>query len=350
MGADNIVELTAVLPNGTHAHITPSSAPDLFWAFRGGGGSTFGVVTSVTVKTHPKVYTTVSQWNFNNSVVDNTTSFSNETFWKAVRAYMEHIPAIADSGSQSFAGVTPSKGGFEFRIYSFVAPNITTTQYDGLMAPYFAKLSKLGINPVQNITFHDSYYTAWQRAFPKISSPWDPNKPVVSTGSRLFPRKNFEDPARFEDTLAALKKITNLGYSFIFYAQRNSLRPGTLPNAINPAYRDSAIFMMVSGTYPMGSSPDKINSVRNTVTKVLVPILKSVTPGSGAYMNEADVREDDWQQSFFGSSYPRLLKIKNELDPERVFWAKTTVGSEDWYIQDDRGLPEVGMGRLCRRV
>ncbi|KAF2876641.1 hypothetical protein BDV95DRAFT_233208 [Massariosphaeria phaeospora] len=106
---------------------------------------------------------------------------------------------------------------------------------------------------------------------------------------------------------------------------------------------------MTSGSFSQSATPAEVNVVRNTVTKVLVPILKSVTPGSGTYMNEADVREDDWQQSFFGSHYPRLLGLKDELDPERIFWVKTAVGSENWYVQDDNGLPEVGTGRLCRR-
>lgn len=348
MGADNVVELTAVLPNGTHAYITSTTTPDLFWAFRGGGGSTFGIVTSVTVKTHPKIHTTVSQWGFATGVSGNTT-VSNETFWQGVRAYLEHVPAIADSGSQAFASVAPSTSGYTFKISSFVAPNHTVADYDTLMAPFFRKLTNLGISVAQNTTFHPSYFGAWQRAFPKISTPYDPNKPLLSTGSRLFPRQNFEDAALFGDTLATLKRINDMGYSFIFYAQDNHLRAG-VDNAINPAYRASVVFLMVSAKYPARASPAVVNSARDTVTKVLVPMLKKLTPGGGTYMNEADVREEGWQQSFFGGNYARLLELKNLVDPERLFWAKTAVGSEEWYVQDDRGLPEVQTGRLCRRA
>src|SRR6266849_1254975 len=31
----------------------PRSAQDLFWALRGGGGGTFGIVTRVTLRSHP---------------------------------------------------------------------------------------------------------------------------------------------------------------------------------------------------------------------------------------------------------------------------------------------------------
>ncbi|CAO2654534.1 Nn.00g112670.m01.CDS01 [Neocucurbitaria sp. VM-36] len=352
MAADNIIELTAVLPNRTHALITSTIAPDLFWAFRGGGGSTFGIVTSIIVKVHPNIYTTVSQWSFQTGVFENNT-VTNETFWQGVKAYLDHIPIMADSGSQVFAGVTPNAGGFRFNIFSFVAVDMMIEEYDTLMAPFFVKLTVLGIDVEQNTTFHPSYYGGWQRAFPKINSPWDPNKNVTATGSRLIPRKNFEDQQLFNATFNTLRDITNLGAGFIFYTQKNTFRPNisyAAPNSINPAYRDSAVFLMINGMHPTTATPAEINRVRSTVTKVIVRILKKITPGSGTYMNEADVREDDWQQSFFGSNYERLLQIKNEVDPERLLWAKTAVGSEDWYIRDDGELPEVQTGRLCRKV
>jgi hypothetical protein len=345
MGADNIVELAAVLPNGTHMKISPTTAPDLFWAFRGGGGATFGVVTSITVKAHPKIPVTVSQWSFTSGG-----NVSDATFWEAVRVFAEHMPAIADSGSQCFTGVYPIPGvGLSWYIYSFVAPNMTVAQYDALMAPYFDKLAALGISTTQNTTFHESYFGAWRRAFPEIDYPYTPDPITTATGSRLIPRRNFEDPALLNQTLSAWQKLIDLGSGFIWYTQKNEAPPG-ISNAINPAYRDSLAFVILSGYYYPNSTVEEINTVRNMVTNTLVPILKEVTPGSGTYMNEADVREPDWQQSFFGSHYERLLKLKNELDPDRVLWAKTAVGSEDWYIENDRGLQEVQTGRLCRKV
>ncbi|KAF2650999.1 FAD binding domain protein [Lophiostoma macrostomum CBS 122681] len=315
MAADNVVELTAVLPNGTHMTISSITASELFWAFRGGGGATFGVVTSITVKAHPK-----------------------------------HMPAIADSGSQCFAGVYPiPEGGLSWYIYSFVAPNMTIAQYDALMAPYFNKLSALGISTTQNTTFHESYFGAWRRAFPEIDYPYTPDPITTATGSRLFPRRNFEDSALLNQTLSAWHKLIDLGTGFIWYTQKNEAAPG-ISNAINPAYRDSLAFVILSGYYYPNSTVEEINSVRDMLTNTLVPLLKEVTPGSGTYLNEADVREPDWQQNFYGSHYERLLSLKNELDPNRVFWAKTAVGSEDWYIEDDHGLPEVQTGRLCRKA
>ncbi|KAF2796591.1 isoamyl alcohol oxidase-like protein [Melanomma pulvis-pyrius CBS 109.77] len=345
MGADNIVELTAVLPNGTHITATTGSNPELFWAFRGGGGATFGVVTSITVKARPKIHVTISTWSFGTAA----NNITNSTFWQAARVYLEHVTTIADSGSQAFAQIRPATGGLTFSMTSFVAPNKTVAEYDTLMAPFFSKILTLGISVTQNTTFHPSFLGGWQRAFPKISQPWNPEKQVVASGSRLIPRKNFEQPKLFNQTFSTLQNIVDLGYGFIFYAQKNEAHAG-VDNAINPAYRKSAVFLILSGSYPQNASAVEVNVVRDQVTKVIVPILKAVTPGSGTYMNEADIREEGWQQSFFGSNYARLLKLKKEVDPNSIFWAKTAVGSENWYIQNDHGLPEVGTGRLCRKL
>jgi hypothetical protein len=57
-------------------------------------------------------------------------------------------------------------------------------------------------------------------------------------------------------------------------------------------------------------------------------ILRRVTPGSGTYVNEADYFEPDWQRSFWGASYQRLLAVKQKYDPEGLFSCHHCVGSE----------------------
>ena len=49
LGADQLRALTVVMANGSVVVATADSAPDLFWAFRGGGGGAWGVVVEVVV-------------------------------------------------------------------------------------------------------------------------------------------------------------------------------------------------------------------------------------------------------------------------------------------------------------
>ena len=53
LGVDNILEVDIVLYNGKFITANANNAySDLFWGLRGGGGSTWGVITAITVKAY----------------------------------------------------------------------------------------------------------------------------------------------------------------------------------------------------------------------------------------------------------------------------------------------------------
>ena len=65
--------------------------------------------------------------------------------------------------------------------------------------------------------------------------------------------------------------------------------------------------------------------------RIQLPILEQLTgPNAGAYSNEADCFEDDFQSTFFGNNYERLSAIKIKYDPTDLFIVKAGVGSERW--------------------
>jgi hypothetical protein len=64
-------------------------------------------------------------------------------------------------------------------------------------------------------------------------------------------------------------------------------------------------------------------------------MFKALQPDTGAYLNEADAHEADFQTSFWGENYERLYEIKQQWDPSGLFISRVGVGSEDW---DDAGL------------
>ncbi|KAH8198735.1 hypothetical protein TruAng_007099 [Truncatella angustata] len=53
LAADQVLEMEVVTPKGEVLVANECQNKDLFWAMRGGGGSTFGVVTLITMATHP---------------------------------------------------------------------------------------------------------------------------------------------------------------------------------------------------------------------------------------------------------------------------------------------------------
>jgi hypothetical protein len=68
------------------------------------------------------------------------------------------------------------------------------------------------------------------------------------------------------------------------------------------------------------------------LTNTTLQYLRTLDPDSGAYINEADAYEPNWQQAFWGSNYERLLEIKRKVDPEDVLWCQPCVGSENWEL------------------
>ena len=80
------------------------------------------------------------------------------------------------------------------------------------------------------------------------------------------------------------------------------------------------------------------------MTNELLPLLEKLTPNGGAYINEADFQQPNFQSVFYGPNYQNLRTIKRKYDPHDLFYAVTAVGSEDWYEDRSQG------GRLCSVV
>ena len=54
LAVDNVLEITIVDAAGAVRVLSEYSSPEYFWAVRGGGGCSWGVIVSVTYKTHPE--------------------------------------------------------------------------------------------------------------------------------------------------------------------------------------------------------------------------------------------------------------------------------------------------------
>jgi ABC-type branched-subunit amino acid transport system ATPase component len=55
--------------------------------------------------------------------------------------------------------------------------------------------------------------------------------------------------------------------------------------------------------------------------------LRPVTEAGGSYSNEGSYFEQDWRTQFWGSNYPRLLRIKRRYDPSNLFRVHKGVGA-----------------------
>ncbi|KAJ6060182.1 FAD binding domain protein [Penicillium canescens] len=307
MAADNVLEFQVVTANGTLVTANSHQNPDLFWALRGGGGGTFGVIVSATLRTFDEAPVTMVNLNV-------STVAQNPGFWGAMTDFHPAIPSLNDAGASGYYFISPNVPfkNMEVSRLSILlfSPNQTNVaKTDKLVAPLQWKLN----GTVGLIT---EYATI---PFPTIHSllsgllirgNMDPTGQSVILGSRLF-------------SLAGGAIAKNAE---------------SVDNGINPAWRKAATHMYFARYWAPNATLAQQQDVIRNMAEVGMPILKDVEGCKmGAYLNEANAYEPDFQNEFWGSNYPRLYEIKQKWDPNGLFIARKGVGSEDW---DD--------ARLCR--
>ncbi|KAI0009554.1 FAD-binding domain-containing protein [Xylariaceae sp. FL0662B] len=341
MAADQVLSMEVVTADGRFVTASENSHPDLFWALRGGGGSTFGVVTSIVVKVYPKIKVTTLTY-----VLATGPNVTSEQFWAALRAFFEGFITYTDAGNYEYFRIS-SLGGDQF--YSdmgpWFAPGMTESQLQSLVAPLFAKFETLGVKVSPTYTEYDDFYDAWYANFPV--EPWGSNS--IRQGSRLFPRLNWQDPKKLNDTFDAIKGVVEDGGYIIAFNIAAAPKTGYPDNAVDPAWRSTVMHAIMATFWNATMPEDAIRRSSDRLTFDWMQRWRDVSPGAGAYMSEADYIEPEFTQAFFGSKYPRLYQLKQRYDPFGVFYAHLAVGSENWKMSEMimGNLPSQN-SKLCR--
>lgn len=352
MAADNVLSINLVTASGHFITASSTSYPDLFWALRGGGGGTYGIVTSIVIRVFPKIPVTTSSFSFQSSAKNNV---SKETFWLAVRKYYELHILFTDAGTYSFYFIfnqnETTDGELSFDMRSFFAPNHTIASFNALTAPWFDYLKALNIpwTTAPNTTYFESYYPAYMSSWGRRSFPV--GTVTTMAGNRLLPRAHFADAAKFNATFAVLRRHVQKGFHLGGYHQAPRNRANA-SNAVSTAWRQTVSFLIFgSRPVPLNASvADMQYATDELVDGILRPWKEVVTPeeGGGSYLNEAAVMEPGWQESFYGLEYERMREVKRKWDPKGLFYATTAVGSEEWEVRDGGRGVQTQDGRLCR--
>ncbi|KAF2973231.1 hypothetical protein GQX73_g388 [Xylaria multiplex] len=324
LAVDHVLEWEVVDGTGRLLRATPNKNQDLYWALSGGGGGTYGVVSSVVVKLHPDTTMAGVQLEFD---VDPKRP---EAFYKAVSRYHELIPSITTAKGMGIASVTNTT----FSLTPLTLPNTSRRQAEKLLAPLVKELNNNRIHYSLNITEHPSWLEHWRALIKPNPTQFVQN---AQYGGWMVPRSVLESNNAALQT--AIRDITDAGCVFVGLALDVSRDKGAVPNSVLPAWRDTAINVILSTAWPEGADLGDMQDLAKTMTQTCVPALAKLAPDSGAYLNEADPNQPNWQRSFYGVNYDRLLAIKNKYDPLHIFYATTAVGSEYHTIDDE--------GRLC---
>jgi FAD/FMN-containing dehydrogenase len=310
---------------------------DLFWALRGGGGGSWGVVLNATIRTFPDPPVAVQSL---------TVSTANYTgFWKFVEEFHAQLPAVDDAGGSGYYFLSSAAAGnvSNIRIALFFVGHTNETAMAKVMDPLIQYANEiLGSSSVVSLR---SQAPAFKYVIDVLlPSDSDTGGGIARIGSRLVSRRLLSRRTGAAALMDSFKQFFALGVGAgatitgHVVAGGQVARNARLDVAVNPAWRRTLTHLSWGLSWPSTATVEEQRAVERRITDVVVPLFSRLEPDMGAYLNEADASERDFQRSFWGDNYPRLRKVKKRWDPEGIFITRKGVGSEDW---DEDGLCRV---------
>jgi len=330
--------------------------PDLFWALKGGGGGSFGVVTRVTLRTRPLP-------NYIGGVLGTVQASSPETFRRLIERFMTFY---RDSLLNRHWGEIVQFRPDNSMVIAMVFQGLDQAQARAAWQPFLAWLASepgdyrmtdaLRIIAVPARHFWDPVWL--KKNLPQaVLSDDRPGAPADNVfwsgnlGEAGWFLHGYES-AWLPAGLLAPARLAQLADG-LFAASRHSMTAlhfnkglaGAAPDdiaaardtAINPSATEAFALAISAASAPPsfvglpGHEPDLVLARRNArSTAAAIGELRKLAPDSGAYLTEASYFEKDWQRSFWGPNYARLLGIKAKYDPEGLFIIHHGVGSEAW--------------------
>ncbi|KAF5357342.1 hypothetical protein D9758_005949 [Tetrapyrgos nigripes] len=309
LGVDNVVQVTIVTASGEHLKANSYLNSDLFWAVRGGGGGTYGVVTSVTYRTHeisPLTVTTVD-CNLSSSAVKKD----------ILTEYLKLWPGLSDAGWGAYLTMlTPAS----FSLL-MVAPNVSLADTNATLTPFLDFVRNAQEDAVIQIIPFNEFDSFYQAFFGTPDTGVGLNNELIS---RLLPREVFDDSEHLLDVIMNLDLILLV---HVAGGQVSQIDPDSV--GLNPAWRNATMLLLSGAVWESGVTVDEYRVVQEKLKDDLA-VLESLAPGGGTYFNEGSLYEPNPQHTFFGDHYERLKVIKDTYDPTGLFIVAEGVGSEDW--------------------
>ncbi|KAF6801100.1 FAD binding domain-containing protein [Colletotrichum sojae] len=330
LAADNALEFEAITADGEYVTANADENPDLFFGLKGGGPSSYAIITSATFRTHPEQRAAGGVLYINGT--------SEELFWEGVRVFHSWSNHLVENGLYAYYELGP----LMLTVQPFVAVGLTQGELDALLAPMLEELRAAGV-PFESATkgfgsFFELYIDLFQDE--------EAGRHTL-TGGWLFTHADVEK--RNDDIIEAFKTVQSpredlkyFGFlvGHLFDAGRGVAE---VNSATHPAWRNSTDFVITVLIVPNDATLEEKADLQDVLTNVQDEALRRAGPDGATYVNEADPYQDNWQEHFWGPVYPTLFDLRKKWDPKGVFYAVATPGTEGW--------EEIEHGtRLCKKL
>ncbi|KAM0554927.1 hypothetical protein ACHAPJ_006663 [Fusarium lateritium] len=337
-GADNILEAEIVTPSGSVLVANECQNQDFFWAIRGGGGGTFGVITKLTVKAYPAPKLVMG--GFDISAKNHT---SADDWYKLVAKVHALFPDIQDAGLHGYYTVEGPPAvetlTFSGSLMLFDGSNKT---FDDALEPFKRLLGASNSTVTWSLT--KLPVNSWQEMLKIVPDIGSVSPGYNIRASRLISRhtvtEETDDFAAVYKEIGPTKKAPSDGLPNLSVSGTLTISAKPVNNSLNPSWRNATVHLITGQSWTDSTNESQVRSIVHDMTYRKLTLLRQLDPVQGAYINEANSIEPDWQWSFYGPNYARLRDIKDKYDLDGLLWCPQCVGSEDWVQRQD--------GRLCR--
>ena len=352
--AASLLEAEIITADGKARVVNQVQEPDLFWALKGGGGGTFGVITRLTLATHelPKTFGAVS-FSINarsdqgyrrllaRFVELYATSLCNPHWGEQARARPNNTLEVVMvfqglSQDEARAAWKPlidfadaNAGEYEGQ-KSFVAVVLPAQELWNAEALRRFAPSAVALDGRSGASATDFW---WAGDGDEVGAFWHAYTSAWLPASLLKPQNRV----RLVDAWFAASRHWTVSFHFNKgLAGATGAAIETARNtAMNPDALDAfalAIIASAGSAAFAGMPVADLTAARSHRASVQAAMaaLRAAAPDAGAYVNECDYFQPDWQNAFWGSNYPRLARVKRRYDPDGLFIVHHGVGSEDW--------------------
>jgi FAD/FMN-containing dehydrogenase len=357
--AANLLEAEVVTADGTVRVVNEFQDPDLFWALKGGGGGTFGVVTRFTLAT----YDLPDYLGLMSATITATSDAAYEALVAQVISFYGESLFNPNWGEQIY--FQPVRQVFFFMLFQGLSQAEATqtwapffdwvtaqpTDYTFTAPPAFIALPG---QDFWNLNVWSQVLPA--QVFPDLISPdplpgapadyysWAVNNGDVgafwSTFQSTWLSQQYLEPESQPLLVDALVQASQF-WQVELHCNKGlaggapSAVARTADTAMNPAVLDAFALVIATANeqavYPgiPGYEPDTTQGRQQAqlVTAAMAPI-KALRSQPASYLNETDYFQSDWQTAFWGDNYARLLQVKERYDPGGLFFVHHGVGSD----------------------